>query len=95
MPENKQLTKERNQARAELNRARLGVIKVEKGCTDCGYNVSPHALEFDHLPEFKKSRTVASLCWAAWERIMEEVNKCEVVCANCHAIRTAKRANWK
>ena len=28
-------------------------------------------------------------------RILEEIQKCDVVCANCHAVRTAKRAKWR
>ena len=28
------------------------------------------------------------------QKIQEEITKCEVVCANCHRIRTATRAGW-
>jgi hypothetical protein len=31
----------------------------------------------------------------SWDIIQEEINKCEVVCANCHKRRSAKRmGNW-
>lgn len=30
----------------------------------------------------------------SWDEILDEIKKCEVVCANCHRIRTAKQFNW-
>jgi hypothetical protein len=77
--------------RADEKRQAIDAYKVSKGCVDCGYNLNPHALEFDHLPGYEKTQTVASLMYRSWERIWEEITKCEVVCANCHAIRTYER----
>ena len=66
--------------------------KLEKGCIDCGYNDNAAALEFDHLPEYKKIDTVNNLMKKMnYQKIWDEIGKCEVVCANCHRIRTAKR----
>jgi hypothetical protein len=67
-------------------------IKLDHGCKDCGYKENPYALQFDHVNDDKKN-SVSNLirsdyCWAT---ILEEINKCEVVCANCHAIRTQNR----
>lgn len=78
-------------AKATEKRAVLAEYKVEKGCADCGYNEDARALEFDHLPGVEKSQTVASLLYQSWARIWDEVAKCEVVCANDHAIRTMDR----
>ena len=89
--EDKARSKARNRANADAKRLRIADYKLEKGCTDCGYNENAAALEFDHLPGFDKTKTVGSFCWSSWERIMEEIKKCEVVCANCHAIRSAGR----
>ena len=85
------IRREREHARANEKRLALAAYKVEKGCVDCGYNQDARALEFDHLPGEEKLRTVASLCYASWDVIWAEVDKCEVVCANCHAIRTMDR----
>lgn len=57
---------------------------------DCGYNVRPEALQFDHVGD-DKSFNVAGGRDASWEKVLEEIEKCEVVCANCHAVRTADR----
>ena len=90
---NREKAKIRDKLRADRNRERLNEYKLSKGCTDCGYNEHPAALEFDHLPGYDKIVTVASLCYRAWSVIENEIAKCEVVCSNCHSIRSASR-NW-
>lgn len=64
--------------------------KLVSGCVDCGYNLHDEALDFDHV-RGTKLREVSRMLHFSWTRIMKEVAKCEVVCANCHRIRTAGR----
>lgn len=62
-------------------------------CTDCG-NSDIRVLEFDHVRGSKKlevARAVSSNY--SWQTVEKEIEKCEVVCRNCHAIREHKRAN--
>lgn len=68
------------------------MIKKERGCVDCGYNEHAVALQFDHVSGNKKA-SVSNLIRSdyAWKTILEEINKCEVRCANCHAVVTAHR----
>lgn len=68
------------------------MIKLEQGCADCGYKGSAYALQFDHIGDDKKE-SVSNLIRSdyAWSTILVEIGKCEVVCANCHAIRTKNR----
>lgn len=75
------------------NAAWVRAFKVEHGCADCGYNADHYALHFDHLPGKGKSGNVSSMIAnnQSLQRIQEEIAKCEVVCANCHAGRTARR----
>lgn len=63
-------------------------------CVDCGES-NPVVLEFDHVRGEKK--------WAVsrivhvphkWETIKEEIDKCDVRCANCHRLRTAEVRGW-
>jgi hypothetical protein len=76
-------------------KARIDEIKLALGCKDCGFNSHPAALDFDHLPGFEKSDTVATLVGAGkLELALAEIDKCEVVCANCHRIRTAERKQY-
>jgi hypothetical protein len=58
-------------------------------CVDCGQR-DPIVLEFDHLRD-KSFSIGAALTCRSWPRILEEMEKCEVVCANCHRRRTAQR----
>lgn len=65
--------------------------KVDKGCTDCGYNKHWAALDFDHLPGTVKVRDIRSGQSFGWVALLAEIAKCDVVCANCHRIRTVSR----
>lgn len=89
--DSKQKRKDRERKRADNNRKLIEEYKLSNGCVDCGYNEHPAALEFDHLPGYIKVKTVASFCYSAWAKIQEEIDKCEVVCSNCHSIRSASR----
>jgi len=70
-------------------RSALAMLKLEKGCADCGYDKDPAALDFDHVGE--KSFSIGDNRLISWERLLPEIDKCEVVCANCHRIRTVRR----
>jgi hypothetical protein len=74
---------------------RIRDLKTEIGCTDCGYNAHPAALDFDHLPGSVKLGAISQLLksGAAWHMVVKEIDKCELVCANCHRVRTAQRHN--
>lgn len=82
----------RRQYKARL-RERRDVLKLERGCVNCGYSRHPAALEFDHLPGSEKSKDIAALIsyGKPWSVVLAEIEKCEVVCANCHRERTAAR----
>ena len=69
----------------------LVAYKLEKGCVDCGYNAHSEALDFDHLPGTEKKFTLAQNHCNSWENLLEEIAKCEVVCSNCHRVRTRQR----
>ncbi len=77
--------------RAHRDRLYMQGIKLERGCTDCGYNAHPAALDFDHLPGTVKRYRLCTMYGMKRELIDAEIAKCEVVCANCHRVRTADR----
>ena len=58
-------------------------------CADCG-EADPMVLEFDHLGD-KAFNISHALPFRAWKAILTEIAKCDVVCANCHRRRTARR----
>ncbi len=57
------------------------------GCANCGYTANISALHFHHLDANKKSFKLGAriLSNRSWEAILEEAQKCELLCANCHA----------
>ena len=64
----------------------------ERPCVDCGER-DPIVLEFDHLAE-KEFAISAGLRGRRWDDVLREIDKCEVVCANCHRRRTAHRGGF-
>lgn len=69
-------------------------ILSEKSCMDCG-NKDWRVLEFDHVRGEKHFNVSDGMAKGyGWKRILQEIDKCEVVCANCHKIRTASRGGW-
>jgi hypothetical protein len=79
-----------SRARKRAQLERIAAIKVAAGCADCGYAEHFAALEFDHV-EGGKVANVSALVGKRWDVIEAEIAKCEVVCANCHRIRTVER----
>lgn len=64
-------------------------------CVDCGIG-DPILLTFDHV-RGRKSDTVGRMIQRdiSWERIFAEIEKCEVRCFNCHALKTARERGWR
>jgi hypothetical protein len=61
-------------------------IKYKGGkCQLCGYSKSPRALHFHHLAPGEKDFNLASYRCRSWERTKKELDKCALLCANCHA----------
>lgn len=61
-------------------------------CADCGNTYHPVAMQFDHLPGFEKKFNVNMEASSRTRAALDaELAKCELVCANCHAIRTWTR----
>lgn len=69
---------------------RIAALKLAEGCADCGYDSHPAALDFDHV-RGEKLFSVSRGAGYPWETVLEEIAKCEVVCSNCHRIRTTAR----
>jgi hypothetical protein len=88
------VNRERRQAKVRADRhahtAWLDSLKEGKPCADCGRIYPPYVMEWDHLPGSEKSLVLADTRRAAHSksRILAELSKCELVCANCHRERT-------
>ena len=71
-------------------RAVLDEIRLAAGCADCGYREHPRALQFDHV-RGEKLFDISAGNHKSKAALEVELAKCEVVCANCHSIRTDNR----
>jgi hypothetical protein len=79
----------RKRARAEKRMRFLLEFFRTHPCVDCGVD-DPLVLEFDHLGG-KSFNIGSSLPDRNWQSLLDEIGKCDVVCANCHRLRTARR----
>jgi hypothetical protein len=78
----------------ELVRQYVLEYLLKHPCIDCG-NSNLLVLEFDHLDN--KDHNVSALMRGyALEKVINEISKCEVRCANCHRIKTARTlGSWR
>ena len=88
------IAKNRNNKNRQRRRLRTILLRAkERPCQDCGGTFHPWVMELDHREGTVKEAAVANLvskgCTDA--RLLEEIEKCDVVCANCHRMRTYLR----
>jgi hypothetical protein len=60
-------------------------------CADCGVSYPYYVMDFDHVTEDKVMIISKLVLRGATNLLMVELEKCEVVCSNCHRIRTHER----
>lgn len=53
-------------------------------CFNCGYSKCNDALEFHHIDGNTKEFGISDGQTRKWERVEKELDKCVLVCANCH-----------
>jgi hypothetical protein len=62
----------------------------DKPCLDCGQSFTSVAMDFDHVRGEKISGISQMWSWRR-DKVLMEITKCELVCANCHRVRTQGR----
>lgn len=68
-------------------RIKQQAIDYKGGCCEsCGFNMHPAALQFHHTDPLTKDVSWDKLRLRAWNKIQTELDKCQLLCANCHAI---------
>ena len=67
------------------NRIKERAVEYKGGkCVVCGYNKCVKALEFHHLDPSKKDFGLGTNTNRSWEKVKNEIEKCVLLCANCH-----------
>lgn len=83
--------------RYRLERSKFIEEQKDFPCMDCGVKYPPYVMDFDHAGSVK----IASVSYGAgnlgWGRtkLLEEIAKCDLVCANCHRIRTFNKREFE
>jgi hypothetical protein len=77
------------------NRAFIVEFLKGKRCADCREK-DPVVLEFDHRNPSEKIENVTRTAskGASLDNLIREIEKCDIVCANCHRRRTAKQLGF-
>ena len=70
--------------------------KMFVGCALCGYKEHPSALHFDHIDPKEKSFGISrGYKSKGIDTIKKEMRKCQVLCANCHAVKTFENGDYR
>ena len=75
------------------NRAFVDTLKENTPCMDCLTYYPAPVMEFDHVGGHTKTDTISRMVGneLSIRTILIEIQKCELVCANCHRLRTIQR----
>jgi hypothetical protein len=89
--ETKAFWRKANKKRYDELRVFLNDIK-NVPCLDCGLKFHPCAMDFDHRDPKTKKEVVSRVGYfRTKKKLLEEISKCDIVCSNCHRLRTFKR----
>lgn len=92
--EHKEQARIRQRITLKRQRAKITTLRIElkaRPCMDCGGTFPPECMDFDHVRGVKRWK-VSQASQASMPAFLAEVAKCDLVCANCHRIRTVQRA---
>jgi 5-methylcytosine-specific restriction endonuclease McrA len=59
-------------------------------CQRCGSNPGDVAMHFDHVDPSTKTNMISNMLMTkgSWDALLDEVKKCQLLCSNCHALKT-------
>lgn len=83
-----------DKATRKRNQSVIHKYKTDRGCEICGYNEHPVALHFDHINPEDKAFNISLDYKRPLDQMMKEIEKCRVLCANCHAIETHNNKHY-
>lgn len=73
--------------------AEIRRMKEASPCADCGESYPYYVMDYDHrADEDKKFGIGVAMRTTGWQQILLEIQKCDLVCSNCHRIRTYNRS---
>jgi hypothetical protein len=94
-PERRKKTENNNMRRRRANFRNFLNEKKNRPCLDCDQLFPPCAMDFDHRDRATKKFNVSEAGDKPSKDLLEEIEKCDVVCANCHRKREFDRRGIK
>lgn len=88
--DNKQYYKDKKKRYALENFQKLNQYK-DQPCMDCGLKYPSYIMDFDHRENKSFNISMRVKTGLSFNRILEEIAKCDLVCSNCHRERTYQR----
>jgi hypothetical protein len=81
----------------DRNREYVRKIKESTPCADCQIQYHYSQMDFDHIESKKINISRLANSEASIKTIKKEIEKCEIVCSNCHRLRTwqREREGWE
>jgi hypothetical protein len=86
-----QFLETRRDRRGKVRKFITGYKEENSTCMDCKISYPPHILQFDHVDGKSFNISSTDVRDKSIDEILNEISKCEIVCANCHAHRTWMR----
>lgn len=77
------------------NRNRAFIVAAKnKPCMDCGNMYDSWIMEFDHRESSITNKNIGQMLTNSLSRVQREIDLCDIICSNCHKIRTYFKAQW-
>ncbi len=73
----------------------LKEFKEKNPCMDCKISYTFYMMDFDHVRGTKQANVAELINTLSKKRLDAEIAKCEIVCSNCHRVRTHMRKSGK
>lgn len=89
--DNIELYAQRNRQRRSAKEQLVEDLKTNGFCTDCNLQYHFCQMQYDHVDSDKIASVSDLIRNGTMQQVLDEINKCELVCANCHSLRTWKR----
>ena len=83
--------RQKNKERREVLQLLVREYKETNPCADCDKYYHFSVMDFDHISDDKEAQVSRLMSCGSWKRVLREIEKCELVCSNCHRVRTYKR----
>jgi len=88
----KEKTRDNQRKHRTFIKAYIQEYKQSRGCMDCKEDYPYWMLDLDHIRDKEYNISRAARHTSDIEKIKIEIEKCEVVCSNCHRVRTYSRS---